>query len=107
MKNLKEQGFTKLQQENGWVEYNHEDGYVFLTKVFEEKLVLLDNFSVSPVVVSLEELDENNFEETLELVYNTNEIASDNKKGLSILTEYVSENAYKEAKEIFDYNFGN
>lgn len=105
MTKLVDEGFSKEELGKNWVLYTHEDGYEYFVKVFGEKLVMFDNFSVTPVVVSTEKLDEGNFEETLELVYSTSELKGTDVK-LESISDYVSELAYKEAKEIFDYHFG-
>lgn len=101
------EGFNKKGIEKGWTLYTHEDGYQYFVKTFGEKLVMFDNFSVTPVVVSTEQLDESNFLETLELVYSTNELSDQLRGRLEDIISYASQEAYDEAKSIFDYYFGN
>lgn len=107
MSNYKEDGFLKEHIEKGWVKYTSElEGYEYFIKVFGEKLVMFDNFSVSPFVVSEEKIEDENFLETLELVYSTNEIPHGLNREMKNIGDYVSKEAYNEVKEVFDYHFG-
>lgn len=99
MSKLKEFGFEKNEDRlvKGWIKYSHEDGYNYHVKRFGQKLVVLDNYSITPIVVSKIKLDENNILESLLTIYGTNLIKNPTGAELEDLIKIVSKEVYEEA----------